>query len=84
MPDDQFDRFLNEATAYDPESDASIGRDPLFGLYTSWCSITCTPACTEASFWAAMQARLGPSRRGLHMKGPAAADYFLNSYPALV
>lgn len=84
MADDLFDVFLRDATAFDPSLGTTIEPDPLFGLYTSWCSITCQQPCTEASFWEAMRQRFRSGPNGLRMKGPAAADYFLNSYPALV
>ena len=37
------------------------------------------------AFWAAMKKKqIHPKRTGLRMKGPAAADYILASYPGLV
>jgi hypothetical protein len=83
MADTHFDQFLQEATTYD--SDCSLERDQLYGLYTSWCCLTGTPPATETSFWAAMKTRIGSGHNnGLRMKGPAAADYILSSYPVLV
>jgi hypothetical protein len=39
----------------------------------------------EEAFWAGMkEKRIHPGRTGLRMKGPAAADYILTSYPGLV
>lgn len=84
MGETQFEQFLREATTFDPSYERSLDGDPLFGLYTSWCHVSRTAPTTEASFWAAMNNQLQPGRNGLHMKGPAAADYILNSYPGLV
>ncbi|GGI03092.1 hypothetical protein ACFFGR_14500 [Arthrobacter liuii] len=55
-----------------------------YGLYTSWCVINQHPTGTESNFWAAMKYRITPGCNGLRMKGPAAADYILASYPGLV
>jgi len=85
MANSQFDLFLHEATYSDHVSDSSLDRDRLYGLYTSWCFVNEQPPGTESSFWAAMKHRVSPGRRnGLRMKGPAAADYILASYPGLV
>jgi len=84
MANSQFDHFLHEATYSDQASDSTLDRDRLYGLYTSWCVINQQPPGGETSFWAAMKARLAPGRNGLRMKGPAAADYILASYPRLV
>jgi hypothetical protein len=79
----QFDQFLQEATHQDPESDATLDRDAFYGLYTSWCYISHAPPEPEHLFWEAMGQRIGPRHR-MRMKGPAAADYILASYPAVV
>ncbi|SDT58308.1 hypothetical protein SAMN04489743_3738 [Pseudarthrobacter equi] len=79
----QFDHFLQEATYRDQESESTLDGDSLYGLYTSWCSLSSSAPRTEHSFWAAMRLRVGPGQ-GLRMKGPAAADYILTSYPALL
>lgn len=85
MADSQFDQFLQEATTHDPTSDAALGRNRLYGLYTSWCFLTQAAPTPEDAFWAAMKKkRIRPERAGLRMKGPAAADYILASYPGLV
>ncbi|MDQ0662606.1 hypothetical protein QFZ35_001104 [Arthrobacter ulcerisalmonis] len=84
MAHSQFDTFLNEATYPDQASDSSLDRDRLYGLYTSWCFINEQTPGTESSFWEAMKYRISPRRNGLRMKGPAAADYILTSYPGLV
>lgn len=84
MATSQFDQFLHEATICDRESDFTLARDPLYGLYTSWCCLNRTAPGSERSFWAAMNQRISTGHNGLRMKGPAAADYFLTSCPSLV
>ncbi|GAC1499193.1 MAG: hypothetical protein NVS2B15_21870 [Pseudarthrobacter sp.] len=79
----QFDQFLQEATYRERESDSTLDPDSFYGLYTSWCSLSHNTTRAERTFWAAMRHRVG-SGHGLRMKGPAAADYILTSYPALV
>jgi hypothetical protein len=80
---DQFSLFLQEAT--DPVSDACVGRECLYGLYISWCLLSQQTPSPEETFWAAMKKRnIHPGRTGLRIKGPAAADYILSSYPAVV
>ncbi|PNI07546.1 hypothetical protein CXX84_15880 [Arthrobacter sp. AFG7.2] len=84
MAHSQFDLFLNEATYLDQASDSTLERDRLYGLYTSWCFINQQKPGPESAFWSAMNARIAPGHNGLRMKGPAAADYILASYPGLV
>ncbi|MET4590592.1 hypothetical protein [Arthrobacter sp. 754] len=79
----QFDQFLQEATYREQGSDSTLDPDSLYGLYTSWCSVSGNTPRAERAFWAAMRDRAG-SGQALRMKGPAAADYILTSYPALV
>lgn len=79
----EFDQFLQEATYRDQESDGTLDGDFLYGLYTSWCYVSHKTPQAEHVFWAAMGQLVGPGQ-GLRMKGPAAADYILTSYPALV
>lgn len=55
----------------------------MYGLYTSWCYLSHKSPQAEHDFWAAMNQRVNPGQC-LGMKGPAAADYILNSYRALV
>ncbi len=83
MAHSQFDQFLEEATFLDPESDSTLDGDLLYGLYTSWCNVSHHSPRTEHAFWAAMKQRVIPGQP-LRMKGPAAADYILNSYQAVV
>ena len=84
MANSQFDLFLHEATYADHASDSSLDRDRLYGLYTSWCFVNDQPTGTESSFWAAMKHKVSGRHNGLRMKGPAAADYIMSSYPRLV
>jgi hypothetical protein len=84
MAHSQFDLFLQEATYVDQASDSKMDQDRLYGLYTSWCFINQQTPGPESKFWAAMQHRITPGKNGLRMKGPAAADYIMTSYPGLV
>jgi hypothetical protein len=79
----QFDQFLQEATCCDQESESSLDGDCFYGLYTSWCYLSHHKPRPEQAFWAAMRQRRSPGEH-LRMKGPAAADYILTSYPAVV
>ena len=84
MAHSQFDLFLQEATYLDQASESTLDRDGLYGLYTSWCFIKHQTPGPESAFWAAMNGRFAHGHCGLRMKGPAAADYIMSSYPALV
>ncbi|GAB5078889.1 hypothetical protein [Arthrobacter sp. AD-310] len=84
MAHSQFDIFLEEATYRDRASDYTLNRDRLYGLYISWCFINQQAVSAEDSFWSAMKDRFNPDHNGLRMKGPAATDYILTSYPGLV
>jgi hypothetical protein len=85
MANSQFDQFLQEATTRDPAFDRSLGRNRLYGLYTSWCFLRQAAPGPEDAFWVAMKEnQINPKRAGLRMKGPAAADYILTSYLGLV
>ena len=85
MATSQYDQFLQEATTRDPASDHALGRDCLYGLYTSWCFLSQTAPRPEDAFWAAMkEKKIGPGHTPLRMKGSAAADYILSSFPDLV
>ncbi len=83
MAHSHFDQFLREATYSDPDSDSILDGDSLYGLYTSWCCLSGKTPRAERSFWAAMNERVLTGQR-LKMKGPAAADYILSSYQAVV
>ena len=84
MAHSQFDVFLQEATHVDQAYDHSLDADRLYGLYTSWCFINQQTPGPESTFWAAMKNKIDPARNGLRMKGPAATDYIMTSYPGLV
>lgn len=84
MAHSQFDTFLAEATQRDTAAETSLDRDRLYGLYTSWCFINQHVPGPESNFWAAMKGRINPGRNGLRMKGPAATNYIMASYPGLV
>jgi hypothetical protein len=84
MAHSQFDVFLQEATQLDQASESTLDDDRLYGLYTSWCFINQQPPGMESAFWAAMKHRMPAGHNGLKMKGPAAADYIMASYPGLV
>ncbi|MGO4807817.1 hypothetical protein AB4089_22160 [Arthrobacter sp. 2MCAF15] len=85
MADSQYDQFLQEATTLDDQSDSVLGQDCLYGLYTSWCFLSQTAPRPEDAFWAAMkEKKIRPGHAHLRMKGPAAADYIVSSYPGLV
>ena len=80
-----FEQFLDQATSFDPDTDCPLGRDCLYGLYTSWCLLHGHDPQPDVAFWAAMrQCGIDLGNTRLQMKGPAAADYILSSYPALV
>lgn len=80
-----FDRFLSEATAPDQDGGLSLRKDQLYGLYTSWCLLNQSAPAAGADFWSAMKAhRIRSSNSGLRMTGPAAADYIMATYPALI
>ena len=81
----QYDKFLQEATTLDPAAAQGLGRNRLYGLYTSWCFLRQAAPRPEDAFWTAMKKKqIHPKGTGLRMKGPAAADYILASYPGLV
>jgi hypothetical protein len=85
MADSQYDQFLQEAITQDPACGRPLGRNCLYGLYTSWCFLSEATPGPEGAFWTAMKTRrIHPNRTGLRLKGPAAADYILASSPALV
>ena len=83
MAHSQFDQFLREATSPDFESDTTLNRDSFYGLYTSWCFLSGHAPQSERAFWAGIGHRVSHGQ-SLKMKGPAAADYILTSYQAVV
>lgn len=85
MADSQYDQFLHEATTIDGVSGSVLGRDCLYGVYTSWCFLSRAVPRSEDAFWAAMkEKKIRPGHTPLRIKGPAATDYILSSYPGLV
>ena len=84
MTTTHFDRFLSEALATGRESDTGLGKDELYGLYTSWCLINQDRPQPARSLWAALKEhRINPADNRLTMTGPAATDYILASAPSL-
>lgn len=78
-----FQRFLSEATTPDPDPTRRLSEDQLYGLYISWCQANHCPPASDSDFRAAIRqhhVRL-PS---LRITGPAAADYILATYRALI
>lgn len=85
MPATHFEDFLAEAVVPDREPGLGLGRDELYGLYTSWCLIQKAQLQPPESLWAAMLANgIDPDSNNLSMTGPAAADYIVASAPDLV
>jgi hypothetical protein len=84
MTSTHFDRFLRESLLTGRESDAGLGKDELYGLYTSWCLINQATPEPARSLWAALKEhRINPKHNHLTMTGPAATDYILASAPNL-
>lgn len=82
MATSHFNRFLLEATVPD-HTHFPLGPDCLYGLYTSWCLLHNIRPVDDISFRSGMERcgiDLHSTRR--RMRGPAAADYILASYPA--
>lgn len=80
----QFQQFLDEATSPDPFDESSLGPDCLYGLYVSWADLHGMAPKSDQAFRAGML-RCGVDVRNcpLRMKGPAAANFILSSYPAV-
>ena len=82
MATSHFQQFLNDATSPAPDTDIPLGADCLYGLYTSWCLLQGMAPKTSASFRVGMRlCGINVHHSRLKMKGRAAADYILASYP---
>lgn len=80
-----FDQFFAEAVVPDREPGLGLGRDELYGLYTSWCLLHKAEPQPPAALWEALQhSGIDPDSNNLSMTGPAAADYIVASAPDLV
>lgn len=85
MPATHFKEFLAEAVVPDREPGLGLGREELYGLYTSWCLIQKSPLQPPEALWAALEDNgINPDHNNLSMTGPAAADYIVASAPPLV
>lgn len=74
-------QFLLEATVPD-KAHEPLGRDCLYGLYTSWCSLHNIKPFEDRHFRDALRRRgMGPDGSRRRMIGPAAVDYLMASYP---
>ena len=84
MSTSHYQRFLDEATIFDPTCDCPLGPDCLYGLYVSWCLLSDLQPQSDAAFGAAMERHgIDVNDCKLMMHGPAAAEYILASYPAV-
>lgn len=82
MATSHFQQFLHDATFPAPDTDSPLGPDCLYGLYTSWCLLQGRTPRPAAAFRAGMRlCRVNVHKGRLRMKGRAAADYILASYP---
>jgi hypothetical protein len=81
MATSHFEQFLDEATVPDLDTDCPLGPDCLYGLYTSWCLLRGMEPRPDITFRAAMY-RCDGDIHERRMKGQAATDYILASYPA--
>jgi hypothetical protein len=82
MATSHFQQFLDDATSPAPDTESPLGPDCLYGLYTSWCLIQGLTPKPDSSFRAGMRrCRVNPRGTRRKMKGRAAADYILASYP---
>jgi hypothetical protein len=82
MATSHFQQFLHDATSPAPDTDTPLGPDCLYGLYTSWCLLQGLTPQPERFFRVGMRlCRVNIHGGRLRMKGQAAADYILSSYP---
>lgn len=82
MAPSHFQQFLHDATSPAADTDTPLNPDCLYGLYTSWCLLKGIRPKSGMSFRLGMRLCHVNVRKGrLRMKGRAAADYILASYP---
>jgi hypothetical protein len=85
MPATHFEEFIAEAVVPDREPGLGLGRDELYGLYTSWCLLHKAQLQPPEALWEALlEHGINPDSNNLSMTGPAAADYIVASAPDLV
>ncbi|WP_045732832.1 hypothetical protein [Pseudarthrobacter chlorophenolicus] len=85
MPANHFEDFLADAVVPAKEPGLGLGRDELYGLYTSWCLIHKVQLQPPEELWTALKLKgIDPDNNNLSMTGPAAADYIIASAPDLV
>ncbi|KQQ84721.1 MULTISPECIES: hypothetical protein [Micrococcaceae] len=85
MPANHFEEFLADAVVPAKEPGLGLGRDELYGLYTSWCLIHKVRLQSPEELWEALKLKgIDPDSNNLSMTGPAAADYIIASAPDLV
>lgn len=85
MTANHFEDFLAEAVVQDREPGMGLGRDELYGLYTSWCLIHKAQPQPPDALWEALEGHgISPDNNNLSMTGPAAGDYIVASAPPLV
>jgi hypothetical protein len=92
MTPSEYYQFLSECIAADPDTDAGLSEDEMYGLYISWCFLRGVKPQSSKAFWRGMSGLGIRTRRrvdrcfirpGLRMTGPAAADYILARRPFL-
>ncbi|MEE2523140.1 hypothetical protein V1639_12420 [Pseudarthrobacter sp. J75] len=84
MSSPHFEAFLAEATREEPDVEAGLSRDELYGVYISWCLMNNEEARPATALWAALRAQgTVPDSNRLVMTGPAAADYIIAGAPEL-
>lgn len=85
MSQSHFERFLTHAVNDEPDSEAGLSLDELYGVYTSWCLLNEEQPQAPETLWEALKDHhIRPEHNHLVMKGPAAADYIIASAPDLV
>jgi hypothetical protein len=80
MATSHFEQFLDEATVPNLDTDCPLGPDCHYGLYTNSCLLHGMKPEPDITFRDAMH-RCAMDIQARRMRGPAAADYILVSYP---